>query len=73
MLYILIWNPQYSITYYSFMLTAVKRRQCKPDGLYTGHIDSMRIGVYTGIPPGSQTRQERKPDEGIQAGIPAGL
>ena len=55
------------------MLTPAKRRQCKHDGLYTGHIDCMRSGVYTGIPPGRKARQERKPDERVQAGIPAGL
>ena len=55
------------------MLTPVKRRRCKHDGLYSGHIDRMRTGVYAGIPPGGQTRQEGEPDEGVPAGIPAGL
>ena len=55
------------------MSTAVKRRQCKPYEFYTGHIDRLYIGVYTGIPPGRKARQERKPDERVQAGIPAGL
>ena len=55
------------------MLTPVKRRQCKHDGLYTGHNNCVRVSVYAGIPPGGRTRQEGEPDEGVQAGIPAGL
>ena len=55
------------------MSIPVKRRPCKPDELYSGHIDYKRPCLHSGIQPGGQAWKEREPDEGIPEWLPAGL